>query len=391
MNSYTYTAIDSVGNVQHGTLDASDLARAIGQLAEQNLVVLSIAIRDEATVNQEKQLKTFHGNLGHLLVQREEWLPALDAACDELPVGPTRREIQVLAQQLRSPYFDRPVSDLLNHATIIQLLPLLGEADDAVGSPSPLHQWLSGILKQRELQAQQRKRLIYPTALCGLSLILLIAFAFFLIPLFREMYDEFGLVLPPPTALVFWASEQATTYLPRTVGSLAIALLIFVPLVHLWRSRSLSNRLLGRIVAGRSSNLVAMSALTSTLAHMLSLGAPLTEALRIAGKASRSFFYERAAIELSNQLVESSSVNTNLSSHVLPPTLLFALHAEPNGLPSVHLLHALALNYGERAKNRVDWLTTMMPIVAIVGIGLGVGFVVISLFMPLVSMISSLA
>jgi type IV pilus assembly protein PilC len=124
---------------------------------------------------------------------------------------------------------------------------------------------------------------------------------------------------------------------------------------------------------------------------MLSLGAPLADALRIAGKASRSFFYESAAIELSQQIDQASAVPPNLSSRVLPPTLLYALQAASGGVPSLPMLQSLAQSYSERAQSRLDLVTTMMPIVAVVTVGLGVGFVIIALFMPLVSMITSLA
>ncbi len=391
MNSYSYTATDSAGKFQQGVLDAADLTDAIAQLAAQNLSVLSIALRDEAEVSKERLGQNFERNLSQLLAQRHEWITALDAACDELPAGSTRRELQGLSRQLRSTRFDGPLPDLLQNASIIQLLPLLGETGDGTGSQCPLREWLSRMLKQRELRTQQRKRFIYPIVLIGLSLLLLIGFAFFLIPIFRDMFNDFGLSLPAPTLLTFWLAEQATTYLLRTLGILLCALLVFVPVVWYWRNRSLSNRLFGRLVAGTSSNLMAMSSLTGTLAHMLNLGAPLAEALRIAGKASRSYVYELAAFDLSKQIDQSSNLNSSLSSRVLPPSLLFALQAEPGGLPNLQLLQAMSEIYSDRAKCRVDLFTTLMPVFAVVAIGLGVGFVVISLFMPLVSMITSLA
>jgi type IV pilus assembly protein PilC len=391
VKSYTYTATDDDGNVHHNAIDATDLSQAIAQLAELNLVVLAIALRDEATVNQERQSKVFEGNLSQLVERRDAWIPALHAVCEELPSGPTRREMQGLLRELRSPHFDRPLPALFEHPAILQLLPILQESDDALASRNPLHEWLSGMLKQRQLRTEQRKRFIYPLFLIGLTLLILISFACFVIPIFREMYEEFGLRLPPPTALTFWIAEQATTYLPRSLAFGLGLILLCIPVARYWRGRSLSNRLLGRHVAGTSSNLLAMSTLTSTLTHMLSLGAPPAEALRIAGKASRSFFYERAAVELSEQIDKSAGVTPSLSSRALPPTLLYALQAEAGGSPSLPLLQSLAQIYGERAQSRIDLVTTMMPIVAVVAVGLGVGFVIISLFMPLVSMITSLA
>lgn len=153
-----------------------------------------------------------------------------------------------------------------------------------------------------------------------MTLLILCGFAYFLIPLFRDMFNQFGLTLPPPTILVFWLAEQTTTYLFRSLAVIFCLMLIIIPFVRYWRSRSLSNRLFGRLVAGTSSNLLAMASLANTLSHMLRLGAPLNEALRIAGTASRCYFYQRAAIELSNQIEQSANVAPQLSPHV------FCLH-----------------------------------------------------------------
>lgn len=391
MNSYSYTAIDAVGNVQHDTIEATDLATAIAQLAEMSLVVQSIAIRDQATVAKERQASVFESNLRQLLTRRDEWEQALNAACSELPQGPTRRELLTLTQQLSSSQLDRPLSDLLQQPAMLELLPLLEESDNRLGGQEPLLQWLGGMLKKQQLRTQYRKRLTYPAVLLGLTLLILSGFAHFLIPIFREMFDEFGLRLPTPTVLVFWLAEQTTTYLWRSLAVVFCLMLIIIPFVRYWHSRSLSNRLFGRLVAGTSSNLLAMAALANTLTHMLRLGAPLNQALHIAGTASRSFIYKRAAIELSNQTDQSASATPKLSSRVLPPLLLYALQAESGGSPSLPMLESLTQIYTDRAQSRVDVLTTMMPILALLVIGCGVGFVVISLFMPLVSMITSLA
>ncbi len=391
MNNYSYTAIDADGNIEHGTIESTDLASAIAQLAERNLVAQSIALRDQATVAKERQSSAFESNLRQLLARREEWKQALNAACSELPHGPTRRELLELTQQLSSSQGDRPLVALLRQPAMLELLPLLENSDNKLGGQEPLRKWLGGMLKKQQLRTQYRKRLTYPVVLIGLTLLILCGFAYFLIPLFRDMFNEFGLTLPPPTILVFWLAEQTTTYLFRSLAVIFCLMLIIIPFVRYWRSRSLSNRLFGRLVAGTSSNLLAMASLANTLSHMLRLGAPLNEALRIAGTASRCYFYQRAAIELSNQIEQSANVAPKLSSRVLPPLLLYALQAESSGSPSLPMLESLAQIYSDRAQCRVDLLTTMLPVLALLVIGFGVGFVVISLFMPLVSMVTSLA
>ena len=343
------------------------------------------------TNDQGKPDENFEDNLRGLVGRRDEWLAALSAVEQELPPGPTRREIQNLSRQFRSQYFERDLPSLLHRPELVRLLPLLKVPDIAETVQRPLHLWLASALQQQQLKSQQRKRFTYPVMLVGLSLLILIGFSIFLIPIFREMYADFGLTLPAPTNLVFWIADQVSTYLVRTLLIGACLLMLCIPLVRYWRSRAWSNRWLGRWVAGTSANLRAMSALSSTLVQMLSLGASPSEALRLAGTASRNLYYGRAAVALAKQLEQTSENTPQLSSAVLPPSLLYALQADPAGQPSLPLLQSLAQIYSERAQSRVELLTALLPILAVVVVGLGVGFVVIALFMPLVSMITSLA
>lgn len=391
MNSYAYTATDADGNQLQGVVNASDLSTAVAQLSLQNLTVVAIALRDPTVVAQERQSQVFEDNLRVLLERRDEWLAALTALDQELPPGPTRRVLQSLSRQFRSPQFEHAVPSLLQRSELLQLLPLLKVPDATDAGQMPLRTWLAAALQQQQLKSQQRKRLIYPIWLVGLSLLIMSGFSMFMVPIFRDMYADFGLTLPAPTKLVFWIAEQVSTYLVRSLVMAACLALFCVPLVRYWRSRAWTNRLLGRWVAGTTTNLRAMANLISTLAQTLSLGASPSEALRLAGSGSRNLFYQRAAVDLAGQFENSAEVTPQLSSAVLPPSLVMAMQADSAGKPCLPMLHALAQMYSERAQSRVELLTTMLPIAAVVVVGMGVGLVIIALFMPLVSMITSLA
>ena len=71
--------------------------------------------------------------------------------------------------------------------------------------------------------------------------------------------------------------------------------------------------------------------------------------------------------------------------------MIHALESGPDGGPDIALLRELSAMYGDRAAQRVDWSSGVLAQLAIVMVGLVVGYVVLALFMPLFSMVSSLS
>ena len=71
--------------------------------------------------------------------------------------------------------------------------------------------------------------------------------------------------------------------------------------------------------------------------------------------------------------------------------MIRALEPEPGGQPNVALLRELSAIYGDRAGQRIDWTTGAITQFAILAIGIAVGFVVIAMFSPLVSLVSALS
>ncbi|MCA9160489.1 MAG: type II secretion system F family protein, partial [Planctomycetales bacterium] len=157
------------------------------------------------------------------------------------------------------------------------------------------------------------------------------------------------------------------------------------------------NRIFGRLVAGTTENLQAMSRLTGTLAELLGLQLPLAAALRYAGKASGHRYFAEAATQTAELAVANTAVNTAEAGVLVDPTgrlpqsVVYALTAGAESQPSVAVLRELAMIYAQIAQSRQDRSIGSLPVLGVVLVGLFVGFVVVSLFLPLVRMVTSLA
>ena len=409
MWNFAYQAKDDQGELQSGELTASDVSSAVQQLASQDLEVLSIqrvnvvlesnATTDAAT-EQRRADDPALGLLSEVIERRHLWLPTIESLLQELPPGPARRATERRMQRLRG---TMTVEQFLRNADAVDLLPLLSSDEQPKPSSPRLQMWLQHILQDQRRRIQLSGRWSYPLLLLAIGLVLLVGWCMFILPIFREMYDDFGLNLPAPTRLVFWMSDQLTLYALRTLLYVAAGFAVIVPFVRWWRSRALTNRIFGRFVAGTTGNLRAMSRLTGTLAELLGLRLPLASALQYAGQASAHRYFTDAAKQAVTSTFENpideNPVNENAAeagvpvdpTGRLPQSVVYALTAGKEGQPSIAVLRELAMIYGQIAQSRQDRSLGNLPVIGVVLLGCLVGFVVISLFMPLVSMVTSLA
>ena len=134
-----------------------------------------------------------------------------------------------------------------------------------------------------------------------------------------------------------------------------------------------------------------MSRFTSALAELLSIEAPLPEALRIAGRSCKHRHFRVKAEQMADQLeFDGIALQQSPVAHNFPAVMIHALSFEPRK-PNTPLLRELARTYSERARTRVSWSTSFVGPISLIVIGLLVGFTVIALFMPLVSLVTSLS
>jgi type II secretory pathway component PulF len=145
------------------------------------------------------------------------------------------------------------------------------------------------------------------------------------------------------------------------------------------------------LTSGNSRQLTVMATFVRRLAESLNTGLPLPTALRLAGQSSGKpwLLHETAAL--------AHGLETDWPEHErppwaasLPPSVVYALRAGPEGGPSVPLLQEMAEIYAERVRNRFDWSTGFLPHVTILAVGFAVAMVVLALFLPLISLINGL-
>lgn len=263
-------------------------------------------------------------------------------------------------------------------------------------SPSDITD-LVGILQEytREKPVIWRA-MAYPLFLTLLTFSFLILVGLFLIPIFAEMYRDFGIQLPIITEMLVQFS-MALRFSPilTLIGLFVvlISLYLFLPasifvLQHFQRAP-----IIGVFFSGSRSNVAALNRWISVIAELVDCDFRITHAIRIAAVASQSRFLTLISNDVIGELSRTQSIHPSLLNPFhfseLPGTVTYALLSDKQRTPA--LLRQIAAAHRMRLNEREDRLGGLLNPFTTIFVGLLVAVVVIGLFLPLLSVLTALS
>lgn len=398
MRNFTYQALTENEELRTGEISAKSAATALEQLEAQGLRVLlirevnGVVTAPAGTEDRAHEAQATIGEsllserVAHLLAKRKSLAPALQAFAEELPRSRARRDLFSLADRIQQ---GASVEELTTRPLVMDLwLPIIG------GSSGLGTGYLQDALHEAERTFANRTRIArsvaYPVAVFLMALAVLVLLGVVVVPAFREIYDDFGMSLPGITRLVLGFSglllHRPLELLVSVLLILAIAYSIFFVLRH-WL---LPSRWFGTLLDGSSQQVSEMAVFVRRLAEALNAGLAPSDALLLVGESSKHGWINREAQRLAHGLRAGIPGQQILAGSVLPATVVHALGAGPEGTPHVSLLQAIADGYFERVSNRFTWAVGFWPQLAILCVGVVVLIVVLSLYLPLVTLINGL-
>ena len=395
MPTYIFEAKNEDQQTVSEEIRAESVSEALQQIEARGLSVLSIRQVDaesgfspEATRSAmpSGDSLSLEGHFESALRRRDVLIPALKALADDMPAGRPRSEMRNVVSALQDA---KSTTELRRSDIIVQWLPLLSSGFSSETTTQQLGDLIAHAARESENRRQRRRLLAYPIIVALLAFSVVVFISALVVPIFSSMFREFGLHLPAPTRLVVFLGEEMRDHPIRFFGSAALIALACYGLIRWWVRLALTTRLFGMFTSGNSANVSAMSSLTGRLAELLSIGISLPDALWIAGQGCRHHHFQLVAQQLARD-AHLGRVSESPVAHNLPANVLSAMDGV-QGEPNVPLLRELSSMYEQRISERVEWSTGIVAQFAIIAIGVAVGFVVIALFMPLVSLISGLS
>jgi type IV pilus assembly protein PilC len=250
------------------------------------------------------------------------------------------------------------------------------------------------IEKNVKLQRAVKSALIYPVGVLTIAGLVIFLLLWKVVPIFATLFAGLGVTLPLPTKIVIAMSNFVGSYF----GLLIVAGIIGgIFALKAWYGTPTGKYVLDSIilklpVLGILMRKIAVARFTRTLGTLIASGVPILEGLDITAKTSGNAVVERALQKVRKALEEGKSLTEPLKeSNVFPGmvTQMIAVGEQTGAMDA--MLQKIADFYEEEVDSAVKDLLTAMEPIMIVFLGVVVGGVVISMYLPLFTLIGELS
>jgi type IV pilus assembly protein PilC len=240
--------------------------------------------------------------------------------------------------------------------------------------------------KTMAIKNKIKSALIYPVAVIVVAFVVLAVIMIFVIPAFKEVFSSFGADLPAPTLIVIAMSEFFVKYWWAIFGILIGGVYFFI---QSWRRSPQMQKTMDRLllkvpVFGELVNKSAVARWTRTLSTMFAAGVPLVEALDSVGGASGNAVFVEATEQIQKDVSTGSALTTSMQTTGVFPTMVIQMCAIGEESGSLdQMLGKAAEFYEDEVDEAVKGLSTLMEPFIIVVLGVLIGGIVVSMYLPI--------
>jgi type IV pilus assembly protein PilC len=394
MSTYVFKAIDLAGVKAKGEVEADSKQAVSDQLKSRGLVVLDIADKHSS---REINLTFFESvNATELAVFARQLATMISSGMSIL------RALYVLEEQTESKMLKETIvatrkdveaglslSDAMARhpkvfSTLFVAMTQAGEAGGVL--EGSLLRVADQLEKDASLRRQIKSAMVYPILVVVVAVGIMLALCAFLIPVFINVFKEFGGSLPAITKVSVFASEVVTGYWWAMFLVTGAVVFTFIK----WKKTTWGRkqwdhfRLHIPMKIGTIVQEVAVARWSRTLASLTSAGVPLLLALDITGRTGGNVAIEEAMAGVIDSVKRGGTIAAPLAQAPIFPTMvthMVGVGEETGALDA--MLDKVAEFYEDRVDASVKALTSIMEPIMIMVIGSLVGFIVISMYLPL--------
>src|SRR6516164_2307499 len=401
MKTFTYKGTNRAGTAVAGEMAANNKTELQSMLRRQQITPTKMSEK-----GKEFNLPTFGGGVTpkELAVFTRQFSVMIDAGL------PLVQCLEILATQQENKTFQKVLTGTRTAveggstlSTAMKQYPKvfdplysnMVEAGETGGILDTILQRLSTYIEKNvKLKAAVKSALIYPVGVLTIAAGVITLLLWKVVPIFSTLFAGLGVDLPLPTRIVIALSNF--------VGSIFgfLLLVAFGGIIFglkVWYGTPQGRFTLDTIVLklpiiGILMRKIAVARFTRTLGTLISSGVPILEGLDITAKTSGNAVVEKALLKVRKSLEEGKSLTEPLKeSDVFPGmvTQMISVGEQTGAMDA--MLQKIADFYEEEVDAAVKDLLTALEPIMIVFLGLVVGGVVVSMYLPLFSLIGKLA
>ena len=400
MAAYAYNAINSLGVESLGEVHAPDPGSAREQLRVRGL--LAIRLQELPSAGEESVRTAFKKiKPKSLQIFSRQFATMIEAGLNvvgALVILEQQTDDKYLAAVIRELRADVEGGMLLSQAmfrhpkVFDRLYVSMVEAGEAAGIlDTVLDRVAFQIEKSTAIKRRVKGAMIYPTMVLIFATLVLVGMLLFLVPVFVGIFDQLGGDLPTLTQWVLNASNfiKATWFIliPGTIGSI-FGIRKFLK-TDAGRRRWDRIKLRLPMKIGDVVRKVTMARFSRTLSTLVAAGVDIIKALEITGQTAGNWVVEEALAGVRQKVGEGVPIAQPLVENpVFPPMVsqMVKIGEETGELEK--MLGKIADFYEEEVDASIQSLTSIVEPIMMLGVGIMVGIVIISMYLPMFKLLT---
>jgi type IV pilus assembly protein PilC len=399
--TFAYKVKDKSGKLVEGSLEAENSQLVVTKLRSMGFT--PIEITQQGGVNVHKELKlpglSDRVKLKDVSVFSRQFATMINSGLSLL------RSLYILAEQTES----KPLAAIVNQVRIDvetgsslsqalakhpkafnRLYVSMVKAGEIGGAlDSTLMRLAETIEKQVELRRKVKSAMTYPTVVAALVLIIVSAMLLFVIPMFEDIYKQLGGTLPAPTQFLIKISNFMRTFWWLIFGAEIGFAIWFRRWINSEEGRKKWDAIKLKVpIFGKLVRKTALARFSRTLSALVRSGVPILESLDIVAETAGNWVVASAVRDTQAAVKRGEPLSKRLEEHDVFPAMvvqMMAVGEETGALDE--MLDKIADFYDQEVEATVDALTSLIEPLLIVVMGVCVGGMIISLYLPMFNII----
>lgn len=406
IQEYTYRAIDAAGGgVVKGTLEAASEHAVAAKLRTQGLTPLDVVAVSKTGLNRDIAIPGFEKRVKvkDLAVFAKQMASLINAGL------PLMRTLAILIEQAEDKTLQAAVLKVhagvesgssLSQAMAAQpnAFPPLMVSIVKVGETGGfLGKALTSIAETYERETELRNKIrsatTYPIIVMSIAMLGVLAMITFVVPVFEGMFKGIGSDLPVPTQILVSVSHNMFWIIPLLAILGVAGWMVWVRYRHDDRYRKVVDPLKLKLpVFGKLATKIAVARFSRNLSMMLASGVPLIQALSIVAESANNWKIEQAIYDVQESVRQGRSFAGPLAKAAVFPAMVSQMVSvgEESGTLA-EMLESIADFYENEVETATEQLTSTIEPILLVVIGIVVGGMVISLYLPIFTLYGDLS
>jgi type IV pilus assembly protein PilC len=399
MASYAYTAINASGLELDGEVNAPDAGAAREALRQRGLVALSLD--EQAAASQGLGLAIKKVKPKSLQVFSRQFATMIEAGLNvvtALVILEEQTEDKKLAKVVTELRADVEGGLLLSEAmarhprVFSRLFISMVEAGEAAGILDVvLDRVAFQIEKETRIKRRVKGAMMYPLMVMGFAALVLVGMLMFLVPIFVDIFAELGGDLPLLTQIVVNLSDVLRSYYFVVFPVIGAMIYGFFRLKKTDRGRRVWDGFRMRVPFGVGAIVVkvGMARFSRTLSTLVAAGVDIIRSLEITGSTAGNSLIEDATAVVRERVHQGVPIAIPLEDEkIFPPMVSQMVRVGEETGELEKMLGKIADFYEDEVDSSIATLTSVIEPLMMIGVGMVVGVIIISMYMPMFKLLT---